>query len=112
MEKVQQYVGMKLGEDIANELKNRVKLVIPPPEYSLAMKQRHVGYEKLVRTKQTTLLDATRAQLVTLQQAVAASSFGSGGVQGSVLGDDIQLKIARLVNEIADLEYESRQPVP
>ncbi len=59
MEKVQQYVGMKLGEDIAKELKNRVKLVIPQPEYSLATKQRHVGYETLIRTKQTTLLDAT-----------------------------------------------------
>ena len=112
MEKVQQYVGMKLGEDIANELKNRVKVVIPPPEYSAATKQRHQGYEQLVRTKQTTLLNATKAQLRTLQQAVAASSAGIGGDQGSVLGDDIQLKIARLENEIADLEYESQQPVP
>ena len=42
----------------------------------------------------------------------AASSSGSGGDQGSVLGDNIQLKIARLENEIADLEYESQQPVP
>jgi hypothetical protein len=112
MEKVQQYVGMKFGEDIANELKNRVKLVIPQPEYSAATKARHVGYETLVRTKQATLLAATRAQLRTLQDAVAAASAGGAGLQGAVLDDDITLKIARLVNEIADLEYESQQPVP
>ena len=39
-------------------------------------------------------------------------SAGGAGVQGAVLDDDITLKIARLVNEIADLEYESQQPVP
>ena len=33
-EKVQQYVGIKYGEDIANELKNWVQVVIQSPEYS------------------------------------------------------------------------------
>ena len=41
-EKVQQYVGIKYGEDIANELNNRVQVVIQSPEYSQAIKTRHV----------------------------------------------------------------------
>jgi hypothetical protein len=65
-EKVQQYVGIKYGEYIANELKNRVQVVIQAPEYSLAIKARHVEYEVLVRRKQTNLLAAMQTQLVTL----------------------------------------------
>ena len=52
-EKIQQYVGIKYGKDIANELKNRVQVVIDQLEYSLAIKARHVKYEALVRAKQT-----------------------------------------------------------
>ena len=33
MEKIQQYVGIKYGEDISAELKNRSRVVIPQPEY-------------------------------------------------------------------------------
>jgi hypothetical protein len=47
-EKIQQYAGIKYGKDIANELKNRVQVVIDQPEYSQAIKTRHIGYETLV----------------------------------------------------------------
>jgi hypothetical protein len=92
--------------------------MIPPPEYSPAAKVMHVGYETLIWTKQSTLLTATKAaQLKTLQDAVAAASSGSGGASGvsstvPVLDNEVMLKTARLENEIADLEYESQQPVP
>ena len=125
MEKVQQFVGLKFGEDIANELKNRVKLVLPPPTYSTAAIARHVGYEKMIRTQQTTLLTAMSAQLKALEDAAAAAATaalsasiaGSGGASGvsstaSVLDDEALLKIARLKNEIAEIEYESMQDVP
>ena len=107
MEKIQQFVGIKYGEDIANELKNRSRVVIPQPAYSLATLARHVEYELLVRSKQSTLLTALRAQLATLQATLAA---GGGGVPAP--NDDTLLVIARLVNEIADLTFESQQPVP
>ena len=48
-EKVQQYVGIKYGEDIANKLKNRAQMVIQSPEYSQAIKTRHVEYDTLMR---------------------------------------------------------------
>ena len=102
-EKVQQYVGIKYGEDIANELKNRVQVVIQAPEYSLAIKARHVEYEALVRRKQTNLLAAMQTQLVTLQAQV---------VVGVAVDTDLLLEIAKMQNEIADLEFEIRQDVP
>ena len=111
MEKVQQFVGLKFGEDIANELQNRVKVVLPPPKHSTVAIARHVEYEQLIRTQQTTLLTAMRAQLKALEDAVAAA--GSGGVSSvSSVDDEALLKIARLKNEIAEIEFESKQEVP
>ena len=111
MEKLHQYVGVKYGEDIANELKNRVTVVVTPPKYSLAIEARHVEYEALVRTKQSTLLAAMQAQLANLQPVAAiGAAAAAGGIPGQ--GDDVLLVIARLENDIADLEFESRQPVP
>jgi len=125
MEKIQQFVGLKFGEDVSNELKNRAKVVLPPPEYSAATKARHVVYEQMIRTQQATLSAAMRAQLKALEDtaaaaataALGASIAGSGGVSGvsstaSVLDDEALLKIVRLKNEIAEIEYESMQEVP
>ena len=40
-EKIGQYVGIKYGEDIANELTNKATMTIPPPVYSTAILLRH-----------------------------------------------------------------------
>jgi len=69
-EKVQQYVGIKYGKDIANKLKNQAQVVIQSPEYSQAIKTRHVEYETLMRGKQTNLLTA--------MQTVSYSTTTSG----------------------------------
>ena len=93
MEKIHQFVGLKFGEDVANELKNRAKVVLPPPEYSTVAKARHVVYEQMIRTQQATLLTAMRVQLKILEDAAAAAAAaataalsasiaGSGGVSG------------------------------
>jgi hypothetical protein len=36
-EKIGQYVGIKYGEDIANQLTNKTTVTIPPPVYSTAI---------------------------------------------------------------------------
>ena len=100
-EKIQQYAGIKYGEDIANELKNRVQVMIDQPEYTQAIMSRHIGYETLVRQKQSNLLAAMKTQLAHLNQVAA------GGTD-----TEVSLNIAKLENEIADLEYESLQEVP
>ncbi len=40
-EKIGQYVGIKYGEDIANEFTNKVTVTIPPAVYSTAILLRH-----------------------------------------------------------------------
>ena len=82
-EKIQQYVGLKFGEDIANELKTRSLVVLTPPKYSDAIELRHAEYKKLVRKKLTNLMTALQTQLITLQTAASA-------------GDDVTLEIANL----------------
>jgi len=74
-------------------------MVLTPPKYSAAIKQRHVMWEQLVRKKQINLMTALEAKLITLQAAGDA-------------GKDVALEIANLQNEISDLEFESLQDVP
>ena len=40
-EKIGQYVGIKCGEDIANELTNKTTVTIPPPVYSTVILLKH-----------------------------------------------------------------------
>ena len=89
-EKIQQYIGIKFGEDIANEIKNKTLVVLTPPKYSDAIEQRHIMWEQLVRKKQINLMAALEAKLVTLQAPENA-------------GDNVTLEIANLENEINDL---------
>ena len=98
-EKIQQYVGLKSGKDIANEIKNKTVVVLTPPKYSDAIELRHVEYERLVRKKQTTLLTALKTRLITLQSSAS-------------VGQDVTLETSNLQNEIDDLEFESLQEVP
>ena len=74
-------------------------VALTPPKYSDAIELRHVEYKQLVRMKQTNLMTALQAKLITLQAAVNA-------------GNDVTLEIANLENEIDDLKFESRQEVP
>jgi hypothetical protein len=98
-EKIQQYVGLKFGDNIANEIKNKTVVVLTPPKYSDAIELRHVEYKRLVRKKQTNLMTALQTRLITLQAAESA-------------GNDVTLDISNLENEIDDLEFESSQEVP
>ncbi len=52
------YVGAKYGEDIVNELSNKVTVTIPPPVYSAAIIARHQQWELLVQKKQINMLAA------------------------------------------------------
>ncbi len=64
-EKIGQYIGIKYGEDIANESTNKATVTIPPPVYSTAILLRHQEWERHVRRKQLnvkTALDAKLAQ--------------------------------------------------
>ena len=79
MEKIQQYVGIKYGEDISAELKNRSRVIVPQHVYSTSTIVLHAEYETLIRTQQSTLLTAMQAQLATLN-ATATATAGGGVV--------------------------------
>ncbi len=60
-EKIGQYVGTKDGEDIANELVNKVMVTISPPVYSIVILLRHQEWERHVRRKQVNMRTALDA---------------------------------------------------
>jgi hypothetical protein len=95
-EKIAQYIGIKYGEDIANELSNKTTVTIPPPVYSAAIMLRHQEWEKHVRKKQVNIEAAMGAKLVQLQAA---------SIQDAVA-------ISEVENEIEDIEYQQGQEVP
>ena len=51
-EKIAQYVGIKYGEDIANELTDKTTVTVAPPVYSAVIMLRHQEWEVCVKKKQ------------------------------------------------------------
>ena len=96
-EKIGQYVGIKYGEDIANELVNKVTVTIPPPVYTTAILLRHQEWERHVRKKQVNLKTALDRKLAQLRSA--------SGIQDAVA-------IAEVENQVEDIEYHQGQEVP
>ena len=97
-EKISQYVGVKYGEDIANELTNKTTVVVAPPVYSAAIMQRHLEWEAHVRRKQEktkVALEAKWRQLLSVPPA-----------------DRELIDIADLENQIEDITYQEGQEVP
>jgi hypothetical protein len=89
-EKIGQYVGIKYGEDIANELTNKTTVTIPPPVYSTAILLRHQEWERHVRRKQVNMRTALDAKLAQLQS--------TSGIQDAVA-------IAKVENQVKDIAY-------
>ncbi len=65
-EKIGQYIGIKYGEDIANELTIKSTVTIPPPVYSAAILLRHQEWERHVKRKQRNMKTALDAKLAEL----------------------------------------------
>ena len=61
--KIAPYVGSKYGEDIANKLENRCRLVIPGATYLQNILDWHTEQERLVRIQKNTILNANRNKL-------------------------------------------------
>ncbi len=89
-EKIGQYIGIKYGEDITNELTNKATVTIPPPVYSTGILLRHQEWEMHVRSKQVNMRTALDAKLAQLQSAT--------GIQDAVA-------IAKVDNQVKDVAY-------
>ena len=95
-EKIAQYVGIKYGEDIANKLSNKTTVTILPLVYYAAIMLRHQEWEKHVRKKQVNIKTAMDTKLVQLKAA---------SIQDAVA-------IAKVENEMEDIDYQQGQKVP
>jgi hypothetical protein len=96
-EKIGQYLGIKYGEDIANELTNKARGTIPPPVYSTGILLRHQEWERHVRRMQVNMRTALDAKLAQFQS--------TSGIQDAVA-------IAKVENQVKDVAYHQGQEVP
>jgi hypothetical protein len=100
-EKLVQYVGTSYGQDISNELQNKVTVLLAEPVHSPAVMARHATRTLMIRTGQANLQAAREAQQIILEAAVTAGTDA-----------DAPMKLAILNNAIAEGEFEQAMEVP
>jgi hypothetical protein len=97
-EKIAQYVGVKYGEDISNEVTNKSAVVVAPPVYSPAILLKHQQWEAHVRRKQTKVKAALNAKLIKMRALR--------------IEEQDEVDIAEVENQIEDITYQQGQAVP
>jgi hypothetical protein len=74
-EKLLQYVGTNYGQDINNELQNKVWVVLTEHVHTNDVFARHSGREVMIRNGQLNIQQARRAQETILKAAVQAVTY-------------------------------------
>jgi len=100
-EKLVQYVGTSYGQDISNELQNKVSVILAEPVHSPAVLTRHAIREQMIRTGQANLQQARLAQQTILEAAVTAAT-----------DPEAPMKLAILNNAIAEGDFQQNVEVP
>ena len=67
-------MGISYGHEISNELQNKIEVVLPDPEYKLAILMRHGARETMVRDGQANLRAAHELQRASLQTMMDAGN--------------------------------------
>jgi hypothetical protein len=92
-EKRVQYVGTNYGQDISNELQNKIFVDIIEPVHSAEVLMKNVLREAMIRSGQRNIQQARQAQEKILEAAVLAKD------------PDAPMKLAILQNEIAQGDF-------
>jgi hypothetical protein len=100
-EKLVQYVGTNYGQDISNELQNKLTVTLAEPVHTPAVMARHAIREQMIRTGQANLQQARRAQQFILEAAVSAA-----------VDPEAPMKLAILNNAIAEGDFQQNVEVP
>jgi hypothetical protein len=100
-EKLVQFVGTNYGQDISNELQNKMTVTLPKPTHMDAVMQRHTQCVQMIRNAQAKLSAAREQQHILMEAAVAAQ-----------LDADAPMKLVILENEIVQAEFEASEDVP
>jgi hypothetical protein len=100
-EKLVQYVGTNYGQDINNELQNKVWVFLTEPVHTDDVLARHSVRELMIRNCQLNIQQARQAQETILKASVQAGT-----------DMDAPMKIAIIQNEIAQGEFAASIEVP
>jgi hypothetical protein len=101
-EKIAQYIGAKYGEDIANELQNKTRIVYSAPAYPSTTMTRHALQIALVRSQQAMMSTARLSRRTLLEGEIALAP----GDQSLVM------ELAKLNQDITQVDFEAAQDVP
>jgi hypothetical protein len=99
LEKLVQYVGTNYGQDISNELKNKITVDIIELVHYAGVLRKHGLEESMIRSGQQSIQRARQAQEIILEAAVLAND------------PDAPMKLAILQNEIAQGDFSSSNEV-
>jgi hypothetical protein len=100
-EKLAQYVGTDYGQDISNELQNKITVILVEDVHTDDVLLKHSLRETMIRNGQMNIQRARKAQETILEAAV------QGG-----LDMEASMKLALLQNEIAQGEFSANVEVP
>jgi hypothetical protein len=100
-EKLAQYVGTNYGQDISNELQNKITVILVEPMHTDDVLLKHSLRETMICNGQINIQRARKAQETILKAAV------QGG-----LDMEAPTKLALLQNEIAQGEFSANVEVP
>jgi hypothetical protein len=100
-EKLVQYVGTNYGQEINNELQNKVWVILTEPVHTNDVLTRHSVREVMIRNGQLNIQQARQTQETILKAAVQAGT-----------DMDAPMKLAILQNEISQGEYAASIEVP
>jgi hypothetical protein len=101
-EKIAQYIGAKYGEDIANKLQNKTRIVLSAPAYPSMTMTRHALWIALVRSQQAAMSTARLSSRTSLEAEIA---FAPGN-------RSLVMELAKLNQDIAQADFEAAQVVP
>jgi hypothetical protein len=100
-EKLAQYVGTSYGQDISNELQNKITVILVEPVHTDDVLLKHSLRETMIRNGQINIQRARKAQETILEAAVQAG-----------LDMEAPMKLALLQNEIAQGGFSANVEVP
>jgi hypothetical protein len=100
-ENIVQYVGTNYGQDINNELQNKVWVILTEPVYTNDVLARHSVREFMIRNFQLNIQHARQAQETIIKAAVQAGT-----------DKDDPMKLAIIQNKIAQGEFAAIIEVP
>jgi hypothetical protein len=101
-EKIAQYIGAKYGEDIANKLQNKTRVVLSAPTYSSVTLTCHALQIALVRNQQETMKTAWFSSRTLLEAEIANNPSNR----------TLVTELTKLNNDISQGDFEAAQDVP